>query len=608
MQQNPSTFSDPLLGQLGLLTICQSVPSGMAILDPHLNYIFINQTLADFNGASIAAHIGHGVKDVLPEFYPQLAPMLHHVLRTGEGLENFEISGPTPSVPDQISHWSASYLPIKNAQQQVIGIGVLAVNKTAEWEAQRIKAESEDLLRRVLDNLFAFVGILDLTGVLVDANLPPIQAAGLDREQVLGKKFWHCDWWNYDAAIAQQLEQAFQQALSGQIQRYDVVVRMIHDSRMTIDFMLAPLYNKQGRLTHVIASGIDISARTASETRLRHSELLFRGVFDNVADALLAVDQQGSIQLANSSAIRHFGYSEADLVQLTLPSLIPQLPWAQIRRQLTEQLAPIWTSPHDLYGVQKNGQLFPVLLSVTLLETKEPARLLVTIADISGEKQTQQRLIDMICEKSALLEERTSLLNEIHHRVKNNLQIISSLLALQSRHLPTELRPVLMQCKLRVRAMALIHQLLYEQTNYAVIKLGPYLQELCQLIRQTLLQDQHSISFDFSELDNNIAVNLTVAMPCGLLANELIMNAIKHAFVARDKGVIKVGLGIQHGICVLSIADNGVGLPEDVKLGEHQSLGFQLIPGFVSQLQGKIDIERLPSGGTRFQVSFRYEH
>jgi len=139
------------------------------------------------------------------------------------------------------------------------------ITERKQWELAL--ADREAHLRRVIDNMLGFVGILDASGTLLEANANALQAGGLSREEVIGKKFWDCSWWNYSDEVASELQQAFQRALQGDTVRYDVTVRMAGDTRMPIDFMLVPVRDDDGKVTHVIPSGVDIGARLESEQR-----------------------------------------------------------------------------------------------------------------------------------------------------------------------------------------------------------------------------------------------------------------------------------------------------------------------------------------------------
>jgi PAS domain S-box-containing protein len=143
---------------------------------------------------------------------------------------------------------------------------------TVKRRAEEALRDSEQFTRRLLDNLFAFVGVMHPDGTLVQANRAPLDAAGITADDVVGRKFWDCHWWSYDADVQQQLREAVDAANRGRIVRYDVPVRMTGDELMWIDFQLAPLYDAHGRITHLVPSAMDVSARKAAEEVLRESE------------------------------------------------------------------------------------------------------------------------------------------------------------------------------------------------------------------------------------------------------------------------------------------------------------------------------------------------
>ncbi|OBP15870.1 hypothetical protein A5320_10770 [Rheinheimera sp. SA_1] len=351
---------------------------------------------------------------------------------------------------------------------------------------------------------------------------------------------------------------------------------------------------------------MDISGRTHSEAQLRESELRFRRVFDSAADGLISVDQDGCITMINPRSLEMFGYTAAELIGQPIEILVPSELTSRHHHHRDQYLQHPSTrrmsERTELYAKRKDGSLFPVDIGLTHLNISGDARVLATVTDITAQKQAQQKLQLIVDEKSQLLTERTALLNEVHHRVKNNLQIISSLLNLQARGAAPLVKQALAESQLRVRTMALTHQLLYEKRDFSSITLGAYLQQLCQLVRQSLSQ-QCQIDFDFSAVDPQLVLELEQAIPCGLFVNEVLTNAIKHAFPQRTHGLIRLELSQESDRRVrLNILDDGVGLPPDVELGQQGSLGFQLIPTFVAQLRGELTLQRQP--GTGFLVHF----
>lgn len=466
--------------------------------------------------------------------------------------------------------------------------------------ARNALAESEDQIRRVLDNLFAFVGILEPDGTLIDANRAPLEAAGIALDDVRGRKFWDCYWWSHDPALQAQLRDAVRTAAQGETSRFDVVARMANDTRMSIDFMLAPLRDAEGRVVMLIPSAIDITGRTASEQRLRDSEARFRRVLDSTADGLVQIDDSGRIVLANRRLESMFGYSEDELhgapVEMLMPArhrdAHPALREAFFAKPETRDMA----QRRELYARRKDGTEFPVEIGLNPMHTPEGMHVLATIVDVTVRYEARRAL-------ERALEEKTVLLNEVHHRVKNNLQVISSLLNMQSRRAPPEVQHALEESQSRVKAMALIHQMLYEGKVFASVDLGPYLERLCSLLRQSFLGHRRDIKLALDVGSESVCVDLQRAVPCGLLVNELATNAIKHAFPAGRAGRVDVRLSRPAPGCgEIVVGDDGVGLPEDVAPGVTRSLGFQLIPALCEQLEGDLRLER--GNGSRFTITF----
>jgi two-component sensor histidine kinase len=217
---------------------------------------------------------------------------------------------------------------------------------------------------------------------------------------------------------------------------------------------------------------------------------------------------------------------------------------------------------------------------------------LSAIVDISDRKQKEMRI-------QAALREKDVLLGEIHHRVKNNLQIIDSLLDLQSSRIEDEsIRSVLRDSQNRIRSMALIHQTLYQSKDFARVDLAGVLESLIPNLVASygLIPERIELQLDVEE----VFLSINQAIPCGLIVNELITNALKHAF-PESKGQIEVELALDKDTVALTIGDNGAGVPAHVEWGKTGTLGLQLVQLLAEQLGGSITMQRSP---TRFELRF----
>jgi two-component sensor histidine kinase len=223
-------------------------------------------------------------------------------------------------------------------------------------------------------------------------------------------------------------------------------------------------------------------------------------------------------------------------------------------------------------------------------------QIICTFIDITGRKKTEKAL-------QSSLQEKVALLNEVHHRVKNNLQIITSLLRLEAgRSTESVTRSVLSDMQGRIRSMAVLHESLYRSGIFASVDLGAYLKQVATQAFRTLniRQDAIALSLEMA----SISVSMDQATSCGLLVNEMISNCLKHAFPETDGGEVKITLWQfdetgQIGLC---ISDNGVGLATDFDLRCAQSLGLQLVSDLTQQLGGIMETSRGP--GTSFTFKF----
>ncbi|MCX6690554.1 MAG: ATP-binding protein [Methanoregula sp.] len=233
-----------------------------------------------------------------------------------------------------------------------------------------------------------------------------------------------------------------------------------------------------------------------------------------------------------------------------------------------------------------------------------------SIRDVSDRKQAEEALIKFNAELeqrvkerteqiNASLEEKVVLLREIHHRVKNNLQIIISLLKLQSRYMTDEYTiSAFRECQNRVMAMSLVHEKLYQSDDIAKIDLGNYVRFLGNSLFQFFGRSGTGVTFTTDI--QNISLDINTAIPVGLMINELVSNSLKHAFLEGRKGEISIAIRQNDHLLTIVYKDNGVGIPQDFDWRNAKSLGLRLVGSLVEQLNGTIELDR--SSGTAFTI------
>ena len=346
-------------------------------------------------------------------------------------------------------------------------------------------------------------------------------------------------------------------------------------SEFSVDVMLSPLRGDTGPMTLCVVR--DVTERV-------HTERLMRDLLESAPDAMVIVNAQGEIELVNSQTETLFGFARKELLGKPIEVLIPKRFRAHHPRYRSGYHANPRVRPMgeelQLYGLRKDGSEMPIEISLSPLKTSNGTLVVSAIRDISSRKRAEHLLLDSLKEKEMLLK-------EIHHRVKNNLAVISSLFSLQSNNLDDEhMKTILRQCQDRVRSMALVHETLYSH-NLAEVDFAEYVTSL-----SAQLLSNYSLSTDQIQMVTAlepILLSIDMAVPCGLILNELITNALKHGLRDGRRGRLLVALRrISPAHFVLEVSDDGCGLPPGFNLTSGTSLGKRLIRSLTKQLNGQV--------------------
>jgi len=367
-------------------------------------------------------------------------------------------------------------------------------------------------------------------------------------------------------------------------------------TEIPVEIGLSPLQTENGMF--VLSSVVDITERKRSEER-------FRMALEAAPTGMILTDADGSIVLVNRQIESLFGYGREELIGRTIETLVPHRFRARHPGYRTAFFGHPETRPmgggRELYGLRKDGSEIPIEIGLNPLVISSGQFVLSSIADISERKQSLQQLKEKSVELAARLKEREVLLQEIHHRVKNNLQIIASLINMQVRATAApQSREILNDCKTRVDAIALIHEKLYQSHDFSNVPFGDYARDLIATIQQAsgLASSRILIELEMQ----NILLPVAQAIPCGLIVNELVTNCLKHAFAGRAAGVVTVSLVRSGEPLALQVRDNGVGMSDASISQERESIGLQLVTSLTDQLNGKLQIRS--DGGLIVTVQF----
>ncbi|MBU7023543.1 MAG: PAS domain S-box protein, partial [Theionarchaea archaeon] len=319
-----------------------------------------------------------------------------------------------------------------------------------------------------------------------------------------------------------------------------------------------------------------------------------------MSDIFLLVDPSGTIMATNRSTVASLGYGEKELIGQDIGIILPEEERNAFKEKAFHKLEKtLSVSDFEIVFASKTGEKIPISLSASAVrdEKGELQGIVYIGRDISERKKAEDQI-------KAALREKELLFKEIHHRVKNNMQIISSLLFLQSRYVSDEgTQGILADCQNRIKSMALIYERLCESRDVTALDFREYIRKLVEdLVRSYSPSDQRiKVTTD---IDSTL-MEVDPSIYCGLIINELVSNSLRHAFPDGRSGEIKIAFHNVGEEIELLVSDNGEGIPEDIDIRDTRTLGLRLVTMLAEdQLHGTINLRR--SGGTEFRIRFKY--
>jgi PAS domain S-box-containing protein len=352
--------------------------------------------------------------------------------------------------------------------------------------------------------------------------------------------------------------------------------------------------------TDPIKKRVDVESEGYNQCSLLTSPDPLAKILDLADDAIISVDDEQRIILFNQGAERIFGYSSQEVTGQLLDILLPAR-LVEVHRQHLQNFAnsPVTArrmgERSEILGRRKNGTEFPAEASISKVAVQGRHMYTVILRDVTDRVAAEDKIKNSLREKEALLK-------EIHHRVKNNLQVVSSLLGLQSRVVNDEqTRKMFQESQNRIHSMALLHESLYQSNNLSRIDFPEYIRQLASHLFHCYGVVAERIHLR-TKLDA-LYLSMDAAVPCGLIINELVSNSLKYAFPDGREGEVLIELREpQQGMARLVVADNGVGLRSDIDWVTARTLGLRLVRTLAEQLGAKIEVAS--TAGTEVRLTF----
>gem|GEM_PF-930999 len=369
----------------------------------------------------------------------------------------------------------------------------------------------------------------------------------------------------------------------------DGSIRIVEISSHTVTFD-----GKNARLVLIN----DITERKESEKLLRESEEKFRELSDLLPQIVFEIDLQGKLTFVNKIAFDYFGYSKEEYENgLNALEMISPEDRERALQNINRILNNGEILSVEYNAIRKDGSIFPVIIFASIvIKDGLTVGLRGIIVDISEQKRLEKEIRSSLKEKEVLLK-------EVHHRVKNNFQLISNMLSLESDLLSDEkINSVFNELQVRIRSLSLVHEILYTTKDFGFVNIRDYVTDLIEFLQRSLLNTYQQIDIKLN-IEDEVYLEPDIIIPCGLIINELVSNSVKYAFPERNNGLIKIEIKRKNNKHIINISDNGIGLPVKFDIDKVQSFGLFLVRTLSQQMKGELSFKS-SSEGSEFTIIF----
>ena len=356
-----------------------------------------------------------------------------------------------------------------------------------------------------------------------------------------------------------------------------------------------PVPSHNGSVDMVSCSSLDITAEKDKQNEIGKNDHFNELYFDSPAVGVVLTDEEGIIYRVNNIYCTITGYERDELVGKPFTITVPPSEQKKAMADYEKFMRGVETGEEPRIFGKGKKYIDYMVTSILVTDYDDRRFKLTTVRDVSENKRYEAQLKQSLKEKEVMLQ-------EIHHRVKNNMAVITGLLSLQADSIEdATIKKYYRESENRIRSIAMIHEQLYHTDNFAAIEIGSYIEDLARMIS---MQTHTQANIDIAVDAKNVFLNINSAVPCGLIIHELLTNAYTHAFKGKNDGYISVRFLHIDETYSLIVEDNGVGISkESLENSERSQLGLNLIRGLTRQLDGSIKFTK--GKGTKITLKFK---
>jgi PAS domain S-box-containing protein len=555
-------------------------------------FVSVNSAFLKVTGLSPEIVVGRTVNEIIPE--PSLTRVLgkyRQAIAENTIVSWEEISDyPTGRLTGLVS--IAPVFDDKGTCTYLVGS---VHDITERKQAEKALRESEYKYKSLIENIPGTILTIDLEGTITFVSRRTNEILGYEDSEMINMAIFNF----IPEEDHQRAMESLQKGMKGgKIKHFQIPMIAKSGEKVFFESTFTRIY-RDGAVVGAQGTAIDITERKHAEEALRLSEDNFRRSLEDLPLGVRIVTIEGETVYANQAILDIYGYDSMEELKTTpvenryTPESFAKY---QIRREKRKR-GDDASSEYNIDILRKDGEVRHLHVFRKDILWNGERQFQVLYSDITDRKQAEERI-------HASLREKEILLREVHHRVKNNMQVISGLLDLPAALSGNqERRRMFHESQSRIHAMSLVHEKLYGSNNLAKIDLADYVRTMSQDLFQTYKINPGKIDL-IIQTDSDVYVDINKAIPCGLILNELISNALKHAFPGDRHGELQIIIrGMKKTEIEIVVRDNGLGLPDDVDIHQPSSVGLHLVNGLVkNQLDGQVEIRR--NAGTEILIKY----
>lgn len=568
--------------------LAENATDKVAIFDEEANCIYASPSTEALLGYTPEEYME---KDIIGLIHPDDRPNIRKNLS-----ELIEGNG-KKRITYRLQHKDGHYIWMENSMKPIYNEdgNLLEIRSAARDVSDRIAYEQQlekekEFTEKALNSLPGLFYVLDEAGNYVRLNKGFEEELGYSKEEV--KQMSPLDFYYEEdhQRISEVIEQAFTEGTA------NAVAKVKKKEEGDAWYYLTGAHFQQDGKNYILGAGINISQRIQAEQQLEYQSALLSNLFQNAPVGIAMIDDENIVLDVNRSFEEIFRYSAEQAKGKNIDDLITPEEYKVEQEDLFREQRKGGQDSFQYESVRLNseGGEVPVLIGLVPIVVSDTSTISYLIyVDITERKSNLEKVQQSLKEKRILLQ-------EIHHRVKNNLAIVSSFLQLQKFNTDDEqLQKILSDSEMRIQTMALIHEQLYDTESLSEINLEKYIRSLIDSVKN-IHDPEERITFNLS--CDDVALNINQAVPCAMIVNELISNSFEHAFNESEKGEIGIRITDDNNTIKILVQDNGCGLPSGFNPDNTSTLGYTIINTLVQQLEAGIDIES--NGGTNVTIVF----